>query len=157
MKRAPRGADHSMKLPGKSKLAQSSKLRKMGAYGSLKMGKSGENAPRKYAKGGAVMDASTAVEGDMPKQRLDKPVRKGKKDGDKKAPSVNIMIVSGAGKGAPSEGGMPMPPPGAMPPPAPPMGGPPMRASGGRVTKDEDERAEKRMAHSAMRNRGGKC
>lgn len=114
-----------MKLPMRSKMGQSPKLRRIGAMGSMKMAKKAENAPRKYASGG-IVEAGPAVEGDAPKARLDKPSRsKGKKDAGKKGTTVNIVIASGSKPAAP-EGGPPMP----MPPP-----GMPMRASGGRVKR----------------------
>lgn len=156
-----------MKLPMRSKLAQSAKFRKMGAMGSLKAANKAEHAPRKYASGG-VVDMGPAVEGDAPKPRLDKPGRsKGKKDAGKKGTSVNIVIMSGGKKDGP-DGGPPMMPPGAgpMPPPGPPSGPPPgatpmppgglpMRARGGRVHEDkaEDEKLFNKMinAHDAKK------
>lgn len=118
-----------------AKAAQSAKLHRLGAMGSLRAARKGEHAPRKYATGGAVA-GDDDIEGMSPKGRLDRPGRKGgKKDAGKKGTTVNI-IIAGGDKGA----SPPMPPPGGpmvggppMPPPGP--GGPPMpmRASGGRV------------------------
>ncbi len=143
-----------MKLPMRSKMGQSPKLRRIGAMGSMKMAKKAENAPRKYASGG-IVEAGPAVEGDAPKARLDKPGRsKGKKDASKKGTTVNIVIASGSKPAAPDA--MPMPPPGAgpMPPPGPPPGMP-MRASGGRVHDDkaQDEALFNKMikAHDAKK------
>lgn len=120
-----------------SRAAQSSKLRKLGAQGSLKMARAGEHAPRKYnddraryADGGAVGD----IGGMASKPRLDRPGRKmGKAKGKKDAKTnINVIIAGKPDAGAPKPD-MGMPPPGAMagPPPGPP--GPPMRASGGRI------------------------
>ena len=117
-----------------AKAAQSSKLRKLGAVGNLKLARHGEHAPRKYASGGAV---DSPVEGMAAKPRLDRPGRKaGKsKGGDKKGgATVNVIIASGGGPkppmGPPPD--MPMPPPGAGPG-GPPMPPPPMRKHGGKV------------------------
>lgn len=143
-----------------SEAAQSAKLRRLGAQGSTKLAKQGENAMRRYANGGMVMgddededeDMMEAVEGEDAMPRLDRPSR-GKKDKDKKGGStVNVIIMPGGGAGA-AAGGPPMVPPVSagpppMPPPGPPMagppmggppmmppgaGGPPMRKSGGSV------------------------
>lgn len=130
-----------------AKAAQSAKLHRLGAMGSLKMARKGEHAPRKYASGGAV-EGGEDIEGMPSKGRLDRPGRKGKKDGKdaKKGTTVNI-IIAGGDKGAPP----PMPPPGGpmaggppMPPPGP--GGPPMpmRARGGSV-KAEDLAKDKSL------------
>lgn len=116
--------------------AQSAKLRRLGAMGSLKHARMAENAPRKYAAGGAVSDSGT-VEGMAAKPRLDRPGRaKGKKGGKEgKGATVNIVIAGGKGPGGPPP--MAGPPPDMPMPPPPGPGGPPMpmRKSGGAVGK----------------------
>lgn len=128
-------------LRKQAEAAQSAKLHRLGAMGSLKAARKAEHAPRKYASGGAVMDDAGPVEGMAAKGRLDRPGRskmskKGGKDASKKGTTVNVVIASGGGPkppmpmaGPPPD--MPMPPPGAGPG-GPPM---PMRAKGGRVSK----------------------
>lgn len=117
-------------IRNQAKAAQSAKLHRLGAMGSLKMACRAEHAPRKYASGGMVSDGED-VEGMPAKGRLDRPGRaKGKKDMGKKGTTVNIVIASGE-KGPAGAPPMPMP----MPPPGAGPGGPPMpmRASGGSV------------------------
>lgn len=120
-------------IKNQAKAAQSAKLHRLGAMGSLKAARKGEHAPRKYASGGIVAGGED-VEGAPSKGRLDRPGRmkmKGKgKDAAKKGTTVNI-VIAGAPGGPEAGPPMPMPPPGAGPggPPAPM----PMRASGGSV------------------------
>lgn len=119
--------------------AQSAKLRKLGAYGSLKMAKKGEDAPRKYASGGSV--DMGPVDGGPAKRNLGKPGRKMKGKDKKAGTNVNVVIMPSGGKpDMPMPGPMagPMPPPDApmpMPPPGPGPGAPPMamRRAGGKV------------------------
>lgn len=149
-------------LRQQAEAAQSAKLHRLGATGSLKMARKGEHALRKYAAGGAVSDTGP-VEGMPAKGRLDRPGRskpKGKAAG-KKGTTVNIVI---AGKGD-DKGPMPMPMPpdaGPMPPPGP--GGPPMpmRAKGGRVNRadggstisEDSKREAKRLRDESPRGLG---
>lgn len=114
-----------------SQAAQSAKLRKLGAVGSLKLARKAEHAPRKYASGGIVGE-SGPVDGAAAKPRLDRPGRKmGKDKGKKGGTNVNVIVMpKGDAPAGPPMGGPPMPPPGP-PPGGPPM--PPMRASGGRI------------------------
>jgi hypothetical protein len=118
-----------------AKKAMSAKLHKLGAQGSLKAAHGAEDAPRKYASGGAVMDMGD-VDGAPSKGNLAKPGRGKMKGKDKKGTNVNVIIMQqpAGDKGAPP----PLPPmggPGGPPPPdmGPPPSAPPMRANGGRV------------------------
>lgn len=141
--------------------AQSAKLHRLGAQGSLKAAKKGEHAKRKYASGGSVADPMPGVEGGAPKPRLDRPSRGAK--GAKKGTNVNVVIMQhppmGGAGGPPPAGPMPgpmampphppMPAPMAGPPPGPmpmPAGGPPMRKNGGAVGKYAKGGAVKKKA-----------
>ncbi len=118
-----------------SQAAQSAKLRRLGAMGSLKLARKAEHAPRKYASGGMVGDAGP-VDGAAAKPRLDRPGRKmGKDKGKKGGTNVNVIIMPKGGDGPSAPPPMPMPPPGAGPGPGGPGGPPmpPMRKHGGAV------------------------
>lgn len=118
--------------------AQSQKLSRMGAMGSLKAAKKGEAAPRKYATGGTV---DMPIDGASAKPRLDRPGRKAPGKGKDKKAGTNVNIIIAPKPDAPKAPDMPMAGgPGPMPPmpmpPAPPAGGPPpmpMRKTGGKV------------------------
>ena len=73
----------------KAEAAQSAKLHRLGAYGSMKAAKKGENAPRKYAAGGSV--DMGPVDGMSAKPRLDRPGRS--KGGKKKPASTNVNVI----------------------------------------------------------------
>lgn len=112
-----------------AKEAQSAKLRKMGAMGSLDAAKKGEHAPRKYATGGMV---DMPVGGGMGKPNLSKPGRSKSKGKGKSSTNVNVIVMpkpDAAPAGGPMPD-MPMPAPKMAPPPAPPMAGPPMPPPG---------------------------
>lgn len=130
--------------------AQSAKLRRLGAQGSMKLADKAKKL-KKFASGGTVADPMPGVEGSAPKPRLDRPSRGGHAAKGKKGTNVNVVIMqhppmapnAGAGPAAgpampPAMGAPhPMPP---MPAPAPgpipaPAGGPPMRKHGGSVGK----------------------
>jgi hypothetical protein len=154
----------------RSKDAQSAKLRKLGAQGSLSMARKGENAERKYATGGTV-GPSISGGSAQPRGRTAGKGKGKKKKGDNHI-SITLLNAPAGGKGAP-EGPMPMPggpgglPPGGPPmPPGPPGGGPggppmPMRASGGRIPpkeeagKGSDLSKDKQLAKPFKK--GGKC
>ena len=162
------------KLAQQSRMAQSAKLRKLGAQGSLKAARKAEHAPRQYADGGIVGGAP--IDGGNAKPRLDRPMGKKGAPGSKGAPkkgakgtNINVIIMPKDGGG--DKGMPPLPPPGAgpgpLPPPGPPgpplpppgPGGPPMpmRKFGGSV-KHKDEAEDKAMAKAAMGKRfGGKA
>lgn len=112
--------------------AQSAKLKKMGAMGSLDAAKKAEHAPRRYATGGGV---DLPVGGGMAKPSLSKPGRSksgGKGKGKKAGTNVNVIVMpkpDAAPAGGPAPD-MPMPAPKMAPPPAPPMAGPPMPPPG---------------------------
>lgn len=142
--------------------AQSAKLRRLGAQGSMKFAKKAEQL-RKFASGGTVADPMPGVEGSAPKPRLDRPSRGGA--AKKKGTNVNVVIMQhppmGGAGGPPPAGPMPGPmampphppmpapmagpPPGPMPMP-PPAGGPPMRKNGGAVGKYAKGGAVKKKA-----------
>lgn len=143
--------------------AQSAKLHRLGAQGSLKMAEKGLHAKRKYASGGTVSDPMPGVEGSAPKARLDRPSRGAKGAKGKKGTNVNVVIMQhppmGGAGGPPPAGPMPgpmampphpsMPAPMAGPPPGPmpmPAGGPPMRKNGGAVGKYAKGGAVKKKA-----------
>ena len=143
--------------------AQSAKLHRLGAQGSLKMAEKGLHAKRKYASGGTVSDPMPGVEGSAPKARLDRPSRGAKGAKGKKGTNVNVVIMQhppmGGAGGPPPAGPMsgpmampphpPMPAPMAGPPPGPmpmPAGGPPMRKHGGAVGKFAKGGAVKKKA-----------
>lgn len=139
--------------------ARMAKLRKLGAYGSLKEADKGEHAPRRFVAGGAV--SSGSIDGMPSKPRLDRPGRKAGKSskGKKGGTNVNVIVMPkggpdvgpmppGAMAGPPSGPPMPMPPPGPGPG-GPPM--PPMRKHGGKVmSKVDDAAQDKKMAAAAM-------
>lgn len=128
-------------------LAQSEKLRRLGAQGNLSAAEKAIHAKRKYASGGSVSDPMPGVEGSAPKARLDRASRGGAKA--KKGTNVNVVImqhpqtpsVAGpAGAAAiPAVGNAPHPMVPIVGPPATPVpvpaGGPPMRKNGGAVGK----------------------
>lgn len=133
----------SSDLRKQAESAQSSKLHKLGAQGSLSMARKGQSAAianaKKYATGGYV--GGGKVDGGSAKPSTSKPAKSKGKGG--KGATVNIVI---AGKGPDAAGGPPMPPDAGPPIPLPPggpggpPGGPPMpmRAKGGKVLKRGD-------------------
>lgn len=148
-----------------AKAAQSSKLHKLGAQGSLSMARKGQSAAiadaKKYATGGYV--GGGTVSGGSAKPSTSRP-GKAKKAGSKpKAKGkgdTNIIIMAG---GKPPGGDLPPPDVGPMPlpPGGPGGGGPPMRAKGGRITPQEepgkgaDLSKDKQLAKPFRK--GGKC
>lgn len=157
--------------------AQSAKLHRLGAMGSLKAAKKAEHAPRKYkAAGGSAGDDSPGdIDGLMAKPNLSRPGRgKKAKTAKKGGTNVNVIIMPksndnpappmmppmGAGPSLP-----PMPPkPMSGPPMGLPPGGPPLpmhkhggkvhgksHAHGGKVHPDEaeDKKLVKRMVKGA--------